>query len=85
MKHNFIADFRKGGDFLKFYWAKWSRKQVAFFHVRTLKGAESNIFTYKPRSWQLFLETLGLIRLSHILPYTDDESGKFQRFYMQTV
>ena len=36
MKRNFIADFRKGGDFLKPSWAKWSRKQVAIFHVRTL-------------------------------------------------
>ena len=36
--HNFIADFRKGGDLLKSYWAKWSREQVAFFNVRTVKG-----------------------------------------------
>ena len=53
--HNFIADFRKGGDFFKSYWVKWSRNQVAFFHVRTAKGAESNIFTYKLPAWQLFL------------------------------
>ena len=57
MKRNFIADFRKGGDFLKSYWAKWSRKQVAIFHVRTLKGAESNICSCKPRSLQLFLDS----------------------------
>ena len=48
--HNFIAYFRKGRDFLKSYWAKWPRQQVAFFHGRTVKGAESNIFTYEPRS-----------------------------------
>ena len=35
--HNFIAYFRKGSDFLKSYWAKWRRKQVAFFHGRTVK------------------------------------------------
>ena len=29
--HNFIAYFRKWGDFLKSYWAKWPRKQLAFF------------------------------------------------------
>ena len=56
MAHNFIADFRKGGDFLKSYWEKWSREQVAFFHDQTIKGTESNIFTCKPRSWQLFLD-----------------------------
>ena len=50
--HNFIAYFRKGGDFLKSYWAKWPRKQVAFFHNRTVKGAESNIFKCKPQSIQ---------------------------------
>ena len=57
MKRNFITDFRKGGDFLKSYWARWSRKQVAIFHVRSLKGAESNICTCKPRSWELFLDS----------------------------
>ena len=48
--HNFNEYFRKGGDFLNSYWAKWARKQVAFFHGRTVKGAESNIFTCKQRS-----------------------------------
>ena len=48
--HNFIAYFRKGGDFLKPYSAKWPRKQIAFFHGRTVKEAESNIFTCKPYS-----------------------------------
>ena len=26
--HNFIADIGNGADFLKYFWAKWSRKQV---------------------------------------------------------
>ena len=71
MIHNFIADVRKGGDFLKSYWAKWSRKQVAFFHVRTVKWqsptssrancmGDSNVI-FKPP---------GLIRLGRI-PYTN--------------
>ena len=47
MMHNFIAYFRKGGGFVKPYWAKWPRKQVALFHGRTVKGAESNMFTYR--------------------------------------
>lgn len=42
MMNNFIADFRKRRNFLKSYRAKWSRKQVAFFQVRTVKGAEFN-------------------------------------------
>ena len=40
--HNLIANVRKGGEFLKYYWAKWTRKQVAFFHVWTVKVAKSN-------------------------------------------
>ena len=37
MMHNFIPNVRKGGEFLKCCWAKWTRKQVAFFHVLTVK------------------------------------------------
>ena len=59
MIHNFIANFQKGGDFLKSYWAKWSRKQVAFFHIRSVKGARSNLFMRKLHLWQLFLKPLG--------------------------
>ena len=33
--HNFVAHFRKGGNFLKSYKAKWPRKQVAFIQDRT--------------------------------------------------
>ena len=72
--HNFIEYFRKGGGFLKPYWAKWPRKQVALFHGRTVKGAESNIFTRKSR---YIFKTFGLIRLSRILSYTNHDSGKF--------
>ena len=63
---NFIVYFRKGGDFLKSYWAKLPRKQVAFFHGWIVKEAESNIFTCKPRS---IFKTLGLIRLGRIPSY----------------
>ena len=80
--HNFIADFWKGGDILKSYWAKWPLKQVAFFHNRTVKVAESNIFTCKPRS---IFKTHWLSRLSSILSYTNCESGKFQSIYVQTA
>ena len=62
--YNFIAYLRKGGGFSKSYWAKWPRKQLAFLHGRTVKGAGSNIFTCKPRP---IFKTLELIRLSHIL------------------
>ena len=81
MMHNFISYFRKGGDFLKSYWAKWPRKQVASFHGRTVKGEESNIFTCKPRS--IVFKTLGLIKLNRFLSYTNHESGKFQSFHVQ--
>ena len=81
MMHNFIAYFRKGRDFLKSYWAKWPRKQVASFHGRTVKGEESNIFTCKSRS--IVFKTLGLIKLNRFLSYTNHESGKFQSFYVQ--
>ena len=50
-EHNFITDVRKGGDFLKSYWAKYSRKQDAFFHVRTVKMAKFNVFTCKLHVW----------------------------------
>ena len=80
--HNFIAYFRKGGDFLKSYWAKWPRKQVAFFHGGTVKGAESNIFTCKPHS---IFKPLKLIRLSRILSCTNHESGIFQSSHVQTA
>ena len=79
--HNFIAYFRKGGDLLKSYWAKWPRKQVVFFHGRTVKRAEFNIFTCKPRS---IFKTLRLIRLSRILSYANHKNGKFQWFHVQT-
>ena len=75
--HNFIAYFQKGGDFLKSYRTKWPHKQVVFFQGRTLKGAESKICTCK------FI-TLVLIRLSHILTYTNHEGSKFQSFHVQT-
>ena len=55
----FIVDVRKGGDFLKSYLAKWSRERVGLYHVRTVTGAKSNIFTGKLRAWQLFLKPLG--------------------------
>ena len=74
--HIFIRYFRKGGDFLKSYWAKWPRKQVAFFNGRTVKGTESNIFTCKPRS---IFKTLGLIRLSRILSYKT-KAANFKAF-----
>ena len=45
--HNFTAHFRKAGDF---YYRIEQNDKVAFFQVRTVKGAESNIFTYKLRS-----------------------------------
>ena len=80
--HNVIAFFQKGVDFLKSYWVKWPRKQVAFFHGQTVKGAESNIFSCKPLS---IFKTLWLIRLSRILSYTNYESGKFQSFHVQTA
>jgi len=57
--HNFTGYCQKEGDFLKYYRANWPCKQVAFFHGWTVKGAESNTFTCKPRS---ILKTLGLIR-----------------------
>ena len=75
--HNFIAYFQKGGDFLKSYRTKWPHKQVVFFQGQTLKGAESKICTSK------FI-TLALIRLSHILTYTNHEGSKFQSFHVQT-
>ena len=81
MMHNFIAYFRKGGDLLKSYWAKWPCKQVVFFHGRTVKRAEFNIFTCKPRS---IFKTLRLIRLSRILSYANHKNGKFQWFHVQT-
>ena len=56
--YNSIENVRKG-DFLKSYWAKWTRKQVAFFYVGTVKGAKSNIFTWKLRAGQLFLKPWG--------------------------
>ena len=44
---NFIADVWNAADFLKSYWAKWSRKQVA-----PLKGQIQNL--YVQTTWQLF-------------------------------
>ena len=61
--HNFIADFQKGGDFLKSYWAKWSRKQVAFFHIQSVKGGKAQ--PLQVQTAFVIFKTLGLIRLSH--------------------
>ena len=33
--------------------------KLHFFHVQTVKGAESNFVTCKLGSWQLFLKPLG--------------------------
>ena len=60
MMHNFVACFWKGGDFLNLI-------QFAFIHGRTVKGAESNIFTSKPRS---VFKTLGLIRFEVVFYHT---------------
>ena len=73
MMHNLIAYFRKGGDFLKSYWAKWPRKQVAFFHRRNRKRGRVQHLTCKPRS---IFETFGLIRLSRILSYTNQHEPR---------
>ena len=62
--HNFIADVRNGGDFSKSYWTKRSRKQVAFFHVRTVKHLHLQTAGVK-----ISFKTLGLSRLSRILSY----------------
>ena len=59
MIDNFIADFQKGGDFLKSHRAKWSCKQVAFFYVQPVKGAKYNIFMCKLRAWWLILKPVG--------------------------
>ena len=69
MIHNFIADVRKGGDFLKSYWAKWSGKQVAFFHVRTVNGKVQHL-QMQTACVTVIFKTPGLIRLSRI-PYTN--------------
>ena len=47
---------------LSFIWAIYW--YFSFFHIRTVKGAESNIFTWKLRAGQLFLKMLGLVRPS---------------------
>ena len=63
MIHNFIADFQKGGDFLKSYWAKWSHKQVVFFHIQSVKGGK--VQPLQVQTAFVIFKTLGLIRLSH--------------------
>ena len=73
--HNFVAYFWKGGDFFKSH-------SICIHWRSNHKRAESNISTCKPRS---IFKTPALIRLSRILSYTNHESGKFQRFHMQTV
>ena len=62
---NFIADVRKGGDFSKSYWTKRSRKQVAFFHVRTVKHLH-----LQTAGVTVSFKTLGLSRLSRMVSYT---------------
>ena len=64
--HDFIAYFPNEGDFLKSYWAKWSRKQVAFFHVPTVKGKVQHYHMQTAYVTVIF-KTLGLIRLSRFL------------------
>ena len=68
--HNFIVDIRKGGDILKSYWAKSSRRSP------TSSRANCETVAFK---------TLGLIRLSRIISNTNDESGKFQSFHVQSA
>ena len=41
MMHNFIADFRKGGDLLKSFEQINLVKQFAFFHIQFVKGQSS--------------------------------------------
>ena len=82
MMHNFTACVRKRGDFLKSFWGKGTRKQVAFFHDRTVKGAKSNIFTCKLHARQFFSKTLGLIRLSRFLSHTNHESANCMTIHL---
>ena len=67
--HNFVACFWKGGDFLNLI-------QFAFIHGRTVKGAESNIFTSKPRS---VFKTLGLIRFEVVFYHTRTRKRKIPK------
>ena len=49
----------------------------------TVKGAESNVFSCKLR---FLFKTLGLIRSSHILSYTNRESGLIpKQIHVQTA
>ena len=53
---------------LSFIWAIYW--YFSFFHIQTVEGAESNIFTWKLRAGQLFLKMLGF-KLGHLHVYLD--------------
>ena len=54
MMNNFIADFRKGGDFLNLIdqndLVNKLHPACAFFHFRIVKGTKSNMFTCQLRA-----------------------------------
>ena len=65
--------------FLKILSAKWSRKQVVFFHFQTVKGQGRCPTSSRANCVRgSFLETLGIIRLGRILLL-------FQSFHLQTA
>ena len=74
--HNFIAYFRKGGDFLKSYWAKWPRKEVTFFQGKNRKRGRVQHLTCEPLS---IFKTFGLVRLSRILSYTNQHEPRIRQ------
>jgi len=72
MTHNFITDVRTGGDFLKSYWAKWSREFLVFEkEIRTVpphligKRFGSHLSTRANVSWIGFCRTVFPLRGPH--------------------
>ena len=81
---NFFADVRKGGDFLKSSWAKQYRKQNLFSRSNRQRGKVQHLNVQTAYVTVIF-KTLGLTRLSRILSHTNQKSGEFQSFQVQTA
>ena len=70
MKYNSFSYFRKGDDFLKSYWAKWSLSRSN--HKR---GSVQHLLVQT--AWvTIIFKNLGLIRLSRILSFSHTRTTK---------
>ena len=79
---SYIADVRKGGDF-KISWRKMFLLKSCILSHSNCKNGKVQHLHMQTACVTVIFKTLGLIRLSRFLSYTNHESTKFQSLHLQ--